>query len=180
MKTSSPDDRKIFLASPGLLANPKNFRLMGGRRRRRRRAAFRGFFRVCLYRCDWLRNFGLGQEDVSSLAFVLGIFAGFQPVIAQGGIERAGRSAALFAVSLARPASAGRLELAIGESVGIGGGRSRFRSRAAGIEQQHEAGNRHQRYGRNQLRPIFSSDPSHLFSLRRHPSSDKFPVSIAA
>src|ERR1700685_1588919 len=30
MKTSSPSDRKIFLASPGLLANPKNFRLMGG------------------------------------------------------------------------------------------------------------------------------------------------------
>src|ERR1700736_1813087 len=30
MKTSSPSDRKTFLASPGLLANPKNFRLMGG------------------------------------------------------------------------------------------------------------------------------------------------------
>src|SRR5215813_26129 len=30
MKTSSPFDRKILLASPGLLANPKNFKLMGG------------------------------------------------------------------------------------------------------------------------------------------------------
>src|SRR5215469_15361521 len=30
MKTSSPLDRKILLASPGLLANPKNFKLIGG------------------------------------------------------------------------------------------------------------------------------------------------------
>src|SRR5882762_3547554 len=30
MKISSPADRKIFLGSPGLLAKPKNFKLMGG------------------------------------------------------------------------------------------------------------------------------------------------------
>src|SRR5882672_7088831 len=30
MKISSPADRKIFLASPGLLAKPKNFKLIGG------------------------------------------------------------------------------------------------------------------------------------------------------
>src|ERR1700757_1968059 len=30
MKTSSPCARKTFFGSPGLLANPKNFRLIGG------------------------------------------------------------------------------------------------------------------------------------------------------
>ena len=72
----------------------------GWRRRRWRRALFCLFFPVCLSRRYGRWNLRLRQEDVPACAFVLGIFTVFQPVIAQGGIERTRPSANFLAVSL--------------------------------------------------------------------------------
>src|SRR5580692_11020156 len=83
-----------------LAGEPEKFQVDGRRRRWWRGLVCCRFFLIRLWLNYGLRNLRLGHEDVPSRAFVLGIFTGLQPVIAQGGIERTGRGANLLAVRL--------------------------------------------------------------------------------
>jgi len=105
-KYSSPSERKTFLASPGLLANPKNFRLIGG-------GGGGGGGPVSAAFCSSVLTgaigFGISAEPgrYPSRAFVLGIFTGPQPVERKVGSSERGAVLTFFPWPLTRVAGRG-------------------------------------------------------------------------
>src|ERR1700729_2027838 len=181
MKTSSPSDRKTFLPSPGLLANPKNFRLMGGGG-----GGCGGPFSAAISSGVFTGALGCGISALGMHTFcplpsyLVSSLAFSKSYRRLGSSERAAVLAFLPWPLPVRPVPAAR-EVAVGESVGIGGvGAAAFgpeppelnRSTITAIAISATAAISLVRFSA----PTFTS---HLFSLRRYPSSDKFPVSVA-
>src|SRR5580692_4357554 len=182
MKTSSPSDRKIFLASPGLLANPKNFRLMGGGG-----GGGGGPLSAALCASVFTDATGCGISACARKTFrpvpsyLVSSLAFSQSYRRLGSSERGAVLAFLPWPLPVRPAPAGR-EVAVGESVGIGGiGAAAFGAEPPEFNSSTTTAIVISAMAATSL--VRFSDPtftSHLFSLTRYPSSDKFPVSVAA
>ena len=148
--------KKNLLGLAGFTGESKKFQVDGRRRWRWRRPSVGRVILVGICRCNRRRDLRLGHEDVPSRAFVLGIFAGLQPVIAQGGIERTRASDRLLGARLRTRRRSRRSSWPGSRNRnGRRRGCSCFRSRTSRIKQQDYAGSRHQPDGYNQFGPIF-------------------------